>query len=415
LTELIDLKAQMVDFINSNEYRELDAYFRQPCIFSIAGISLDEKIHSNMIKWFLDPKGNHELGEYPLRKFLTMLALICSTLEHASDKMPQDLLNAVITDDYELSKVNVELEKSLPDNTGRVDIFLKGEISFDEKTQSFSIAIENKVKSQETGNQTIKYRNELRSKTSIFLGVYLTPLGNREYETLAESECKAKEFIQLNYQYLADYMITPCRDQDLSERVKQYIDTYLLALQLPGIQEKGVFIMAFNNEAKELLVRFWEKHEKLLKSALKALTESDAIDEENRKEVEEAVKIIEKVRTYYDWSFEDRAESRQKRGLLAFSIVKDYIKHNEPMTREELKNTFQIDIGKESFFLPPEEARKKLLDKKRGRSRYRVKDEEIYSLSDGDLAIHNDFNIATLEKFRICAEKLGYKIQESKN
>ncbi|MCD7958207.1 MAG: PD-(D/E)XK nuclease family protein [Ruminococcus sp.] len=300
---LPQLQKQIIDFGNSAEFKELDAYYSQPSIFSALGVSRHENTHSNFIAWLLDPSSNHGLGDMPLRKFLEAFSLACA-LPHSRGKIPQDLISAITAGDYKLSAVTVEREKVLKDGS-RVDIYLEGIIAFDRKEYPLKLAIENKVKSSEHDSQTKRYLEALRPPVSS-PDIFLTPLSNRKYELLGAPECDSKDFIQLNYQYLADYIIEPCRDCLEEGGVKRYLTEYLLALGLPETrQTKGDFIMAISKEERALLARFWDKHKDLLTAVILSINEYVPLDDEESEVVAEAAKALEAAAqrnlTRYSW------------------------------------------------------------------------------------------------------------------
>ena len=189
MNSLSKLQKQIIDFGNSVEFKELDAYYSQPSIFSALGVSRHENTHSNFLAWLLTPKpekNDHSLGDTPLRKFLETLALACA-LPHSAGKLSPELSGAITTGAYTLSNIVVEREKHI--GVGRLDIYLEGNISFDGSEYPLTLIIENKVKSHEHDAQTGRYLEALRPpvlRPGIFLSVFLTPLPNREYERLGK-------------------------------------------------------------------------------------------------------------------------------------------------------------------------------------------------------------------------------------
>ena len=304
MNQVAKRRKQIIDFGNSVEYRKLAAYYAQPNTFRIAGWSRHEETHSNIIAWILNPANNHGLGDLGLRKLFEALALICDTLPHAMGKLPTDLSNNFTVGSYTLSGISVIREKYI--GVGRLDIYVEGYI----ENRSFCLVIENKVKSSESDAQTERYRvaiNDAPSRPEIFLGIYLTPLGNREYEALNEPQCEAKDFIQLNYQYLADYVITPCLNA-APDSLKSYFSDYLLSLGLPELrQQKGDIVMAINQEERALLSNFWAAHKDLLLAALSTLISDDILEEDELDNVQDALAPLtatKRDKTRYRWKFQ---------------------------------------------------------------------------------------------------------------
>lgn len=302
---------QIIDFGNSPEFKELDAYYSQPSIFSALGVSRHENTHSNFLAWLLTPrpeKNDHGLGDLPLRKFLETLTLACA-LPHSAGKIAPEMSVAITAGAYELSEITVEREKAI--DGGRLDIYLAGKIKFDGAQRSLAILIENKVKSSEHDSQTVRYLEALRSsvpRPDILLSVFLTPLPNRDYERLDAPTCEAKEFIELNYQYLADYVITPCKNSVPEGSIKQYLNEYLLALSLPETrQDKGDIIMAINENERNLLSRFWEKHRDLLTAVMLSIGDCVPLEDDEAEIMQKASKAlkdaIQRDLSCFSWTF----------------------------------------------------------------------------------------------------------------
>ena len=426
---------QILDFVNSAEYKELDAFYSQSSLFSALGVSRHENTHSNFIAWLLTPrpeKNNHGLGDMPLRKLLETLALVCGSLPHSLGKLPPNVSNAIISGGYSLSDITVEREKHIqvawpssspkgerPGGAGRLDIFVEGTITFDDKSQPFRLAVENKIKSSEHDSQTVRYQEALNASVSrpgIYLGVYLTPLSNREYEALDAPQCGARDFIQLNYQYLADRVITPCRDFAIEGSVKRYLDEYLLALGLPELrQDKGDIIMAISKEERDLLARFWDKHKDLLIAAMLSMADSDALDEseyETVKNASDALKIaVQRDMTRYSWGFQGESGERNlPKNRLALEIVRHYVGKRQHITLGALKGVFpdSLQSGRLNAIELLENAGPENFG---GHKRY-YHDEPI-SLDDAVIAVSNQWSTGNIAKFIAIAEKQGYSISST--
>ena len=304
-------KKQIIEFGNSPEFKDLNEYYSRPSIFSALGVSRHENTHSNFLAWLLTPepeRNGHGLGEMPLRKFLETLVLAC-TLPHSAGKLPPDLSDAITTGAYGLSGITVEREKHI--GVGRLDIYLKGTILFDNEEHPLTLVIENKVKSSEHDAQTERYMEALRPSISdreIFIGVFLTPLANFEYEDLDAPECSAKEFIELNYQYLTDHVIEPCLNMTPEGSVKNYLSEYLLALSLPETrQDKGEIIMSISKEEKELLTKFWDRHKDLLTAVMLSIGDFVPLEDgeaEIVKKASSAIKnAVQRDLSRFSWAF----------------------------------------------------------------------------------------------------------------
>ena len=413
MSQIAKRRKQIIDFGNSVEYRELSAYYSQPNTFRIAGWSRHEETHNNIIAWLLNPSSNHGLGDLGLRKLFETLALICDSLPHAIGKLPTSLSGALTVGNYALSNVTVTREKHV--GVGRLDIYIEGVI----ENHSFCLAIENKVKSTESDAQTERYHAAITNSTScpeFFLGIYLTPLNNREYEALVTPECVSKDFIQLNYQYLANYVITPCLNA-APVNLKSYFSEYLLALGLPELkQKKGDIIMAINHEERELLSRFWGAHKNLLLAALSTLVVSDILEEEELDSVEEALAPLSSSRrdsTRYSWKFLDGAGGvNLAKNRLVLEVVAHHAQTKAPLALSQLKAAFPDELGPSGFGIV-ETLSQATPDNFKGHKRYMTNDDQIVHLADGPAAVCNQWRADNLPRFIANAAKLGYEISST--
>ena len=408
---------QIIDFGNSDEFKALSAYYSRPSFFEALGVSRHENTHSNFIAWLLTPSSaanGHGLGDMPLRKFLEMLTLACS-LPHARGKIPAELSAIIAAGTYSLSDITVEREKYI--GPGRLDIYIEGKISFGDTEKPLVIVIENKIKSSEHDSQTKRYLKALRrsvSNESIFLSIFLTPLKNCEYEHLEASQCEAKEFIELNYQYLADYVIEPCRDSAPDGSVKRYLDEYLLTLSLPETrQDKGDIIMAVNKEERELLSRFWEKHKDLLTAVILSIGDYVPLEDAEKEIVSKAAKAIENAiqRDFrrFSWILSGVGNSDLPKNRLVLEIVTHYAETHMPLSLAELKQIFPDSLqGTFGVITSLADAQP---EKFKGYKRYYT--EKPIMLSDGPCAVSNQWRANNIDEFIAAAEKLGYKISST--
>lgn len=128
-------------------------------LFRVLGISKAELKHSNMLAWLLNPKENHQLGNLFLNAFLTTFV---------NNNLTVDPFSLFLSDTYDF---HVYREWK------NIDILLVSE------TARVVIAVENKIKAKEHGNQLEKYRKILEKEFKDDLGwsrayIYLTVEGD---------------------------------------------------------------------------------------------------------------------------------------------------------------------------------------------------------------------------------------------
>ena len=466
------LQRRMLDFENSTAYKKLKNFYDTPSMLSLLGVSRIEDTHNKFIEWLLSPanaQNDHGLGSTPFRKFLETLALVSSSLEHSKGKLDEKLVQMILFDNYKVADITVNYEKQL-NKESRLDIQIIATVTTDTKSHTLCIAIENKVKSKETKAQTTRYYKELSTEKNnwdYFIGVYLTPLLNRQYEELKEVECVEKKFIQLNYQYLADYVLIPCLDDASKASTKQYLSEYLLALRLPCSRKNGNFIMSFGREERELLAEFWKKyklllietlaendklgpcateklvatltksksatntspqdkemlrlfwnkHESLLMTVLASLADSDALDNEARKAVADAVEIIKDTNAVINPSALHQVElgGEVKEGLkqrdLVNAVVLDYFKQNPNSSLADLQKAFPKHVQKKiEIVLDEPQAHLQNVDGNgKPRKQYHII-EHVKFANGKALAICNQWGVANIQNFLDHATQMGYQI-----
>lgn len=256
------------------------------------GVSRREISHSGFIGWLLNNTESHNLGDFPIRKFLDIV------LKFSNDKLKKntDIYNSFVTEDYEIERVNVEREKAI-NKVGRLDIFIELTLLIFDKQRNVKLIIENKVESKENTDQTNSYFshfNSLLKEGEIIIYIYLTPISTLELIELEEPECNCKEFIQINYQSLVDYLIEPALNQNISSRTKNILTEYLKSLSQPSIDDeidghKQELIMALGNEERKLLSSFWNKNQKLILAALYAISSDPEQEKDTRDNIREAL------------------------------------------------------------------------------------------------------------------------------
>lgn len=120
-----------------------------PNIFRILGCEYNEKIHSNLLAWLLNPEESHGLKDLFLCSFI------------------REVFNKEI---YTLGIIHVERE--IHDTDGIPDIVIEG--------KDWRLVIENKIYSNEGPDQTIKYAKSYEIAGGIgerYFLVFLTPGG----------------------------------------------------------------------------------------------------------------------------------------------------------------------------------------------------------------------------------------------
>ena len=379
----------------------------------------NENVHSNFLAWLLNPEQHHGLNNYPIRKFLEMIVMSLFDCQYSKGRInlfPDYLIDYVITGNYEIVDIKVEREK-VTDNGKRIDIFIDLAIKIDgedSKITNIKIILENKVYSKEHSEQTVQYyewANKNYKDGSELIFVYLSPISNRELHDLLVQQCQCKEYIQINYQYLVDYILEPCRMQQLPSEASSLIDNYLRCLSYPSIDEEslknGGLIMAVNEREKKLLLDFWEGNKPLLLAMLNVLRDDESIDEQERENMDSMIKTIsnKSSRDFSKYKFNGNTYGKNR---LVLAVVKAYLDSTKA-TYDELKNVFADSIqGNWGVFQTVEYAEKK------DPRRYFLKPDEVLLTGDGiNIAVCTQWGMPKIDDFIDAAIKLGYEIKRA--
>lgn len=376
----------------------------------------NENVHSNFLSWILSPDEKHGLGNYPMRKFLEMIVMTlfdCQYSKGRTNLFPEEFIDYIITGNYEIDDVKIEREKVI-DKNKRIDIFIDLSLKLDREDleiKNIKIILENKVYSREHSKQTVQYyewayENFKDSSELVFL--YLSPISNIELQNLSEQQCRCKEYIQINYQYLVDYVLEPCKMQQLSLEASSLIDNYLRCLSYPSIDEdsikNGGLVMAVNERERKLLLDFWEGNKPLLLAMLNVLKDDESIDEQERENMDNMISTIynKPSRDYSKYLFKGNQYPKNR---LVLAVISEYVNSRE-VTFKELKNIFSDNLqGSTGVIHTVEYAQN------RDTRRFFMKPDEILMTSDNiKFVVSNQWGIENINIFIKVARGQGYEI-----
>ena len=292
---LDQIRNEIIKFRNDVVSQKLESYYGTKSLGEIFGVGRKELAHSNFIAWLLSNQESHNLGNDPFKKFLEILVL--SSRDQQSDTHKK-IFDAIITGDLSVNDLQIVTEKSI-EGVGRLDILIEAEVEFFEEIKNLRVVIENKVATKEHSDQTTKYYDYFESLDGtswINLYVFLTPISGIALSELEEPECSCKEYIQTNYQNLVDYLLEPILNKDVSDKTKMLIREYLQTLSQPtqndDEEHKQELIMAIGNDERELLTHFWNRNQKLILSALYAISSDPDQDKDVRDDIGTALNSI---------------------------------------------------------------------------------------------------------------------------
>ncbi|REC47570.1 PD-(D/E)XK nuclease family protein [Chryseobacterium pennipullorum] len=357
------IRDHIIKFKNDPDFQKLENFYYSKSFSEILGVSRREVSHSRFLAWLLGNSESHNLGEFPIKKFLDII------LKFSNDNFKNkhnELFNAFATEDYGIEKLLIQPEYSIK-NVGRLDIYIELQIlvsSVEEK--HIKIVIENKVESKENNDQTNTYYNyfsPLENDDNIVIYVYLTALPTLQLIELVEPQCNCKAFTQINYQSIVDYLIEPALNQNISSRTKNILTEYLNSLSQPAIDEedeghKQELIMALGNEERKLLSSFWQKNQKLILAALYAISSDPEQEKDTRDNIRDALDSLssEKDRSTFNIKYKDVTFKEKFRksdiGLQTINLLKTYgliTDHTINFLKEDKSCSFFLLRKKEDF------------------------------------------------------------------
>ena len=288
-----EIRREIARFKNDPDVLSLSRYYQAKSISEILGVSRKELPHSRFIAWLLDANESHGLGYFPIKKMLDLIVLLSQPSVSVPNKTHFD---AIITDDLNIVSVEIESEKFIGKH-GRVDIYVKILLRDNPHIDTITIAIENKVTSLETNDQTQRYFEYFESNKgsrTLQLYIYLTPISTLELLELSEPLCTCKQFVQINYQSIVDMIIEPALNSDISSKTKNILTEYLQSLSQPSFNDDNEehqegLIMAIGTEERELLKKFWDKNQKLILASLYAMSSDPDQDKDIRDSISGAL------------------------------------------------------------------------------------------------------------------------------
>ncbi len=216
-------------------------------IFQFFGIETREISYSKLISRLLDPFANHGLGDIFLKEFLKSLIRDSERYKRFKElKIEYIDIDCAVFDD-----ISIFVEKTIVSKKARIDILLELHI----ENERWILAIENKIFSKESPEQTITYAQELSQrylddKTKLIC-IFLTPQGD-----IPSSD------IFLSYSWEEVYQILKIIQErsDITDDIRLFLNQFSDSIE--------VFIMD-NPRLNELCEKLFNKYPDVLDFLLK--------------------------------------------------------------------------------------------------------------------------------------------------
>jgi len=419
-----EIQQLLLNYNNDSDAQKLRSYYYDKSILEIFAVSRRELSHSAFLAWLFDSNCNRDLGLLPLKKLFEIIIRRRMEQENTKSEIEQNLENAILADNLSISNIAVKTEEGV--KKGRVDIVIESIIRIGEKNKKIKIIIENKVSTTEHSDQTIKYSSHYKNnkeESNIF--VFLTPKPSIELDKQKEASCACKKFIEINYQDILNYILEPIlKEENISEKTKFIISEYIQSLSVPALEEnndnnnsKKSIIMAMGEKETDLLTSFWEKNEKLIGAALRAISSNIKLPKDYRENANKMNEIVETMQTTRDDTkyFLDGDNKPLGKGRLVFEIVKHYTANNRDLTFEQLQKIFHQKLqGSTGVINTLKDVNDKYSESKK--KRHFVEDDDILMSTDKiEFVVSTEWHKDNINNIIELAREEGYDIKEVKS
>jgi hypothetical protein len=330
-----ELRREIRKFNNDENVSKLESYYHSKSLPEIIGSSRKELAHSGFLAWILNNTESHLLGGFPIKKLLELLVIYSKDRQLTDNK---ELYDSIIISDFELDNIYIETERSIK-NVGRLDIYIEATIKYLDKEKKLRLIVENKVGTKEHSDQTTKYFDyyeSIKEDNDVNLYVFLTPISSLELMDLELPECSCKEYIQINYQSVVDFILEPALNKNITDKTKFIIKEYLQSLSQPTLdkdeeQYKQGLIMALGSDERNLLTKFWDKNQKLILATLYAISSDPEQEKDTRDNANQALNNLStgsKDRSLCSIKYNGSVEVEKiKKSDIGYSTIKILEKH----------------------------------------------------------------------------------------
>ena len=302
----------LMQFHSNQATRAIIRKINQNSILDIYGIARSETHHSKFLAWLFNPNESHNTGELALRKLLNIA--VCRGVEQNNQSKDFQWVKKTVVTSASLSltsasDVQVSTESYVEAQgkkgaKGRIDILIQ---NVELGTEPINIVIENKIYSNEHDEQTTTYFEGINQKNpnqknpnqkNIFL--YLTPKSNCEMPKEDGPSCTCRDFIEINYQDILTEVLTSILEEPISSATRIAIEDYIHCITSPSIHSKNYNSMATDKETNEMLKKFWDANEDLIRAAIYAFASSE--DEDGKAEINNLKEALDKYTISRDYT-----------------------------------------------------------------------------------------------------------------
>ena len=248
-----DIINQLNDLVQESDFIELNKLLQSKFnLFQLLNIETKEIYYSKILGWLLNPQENHKLGDIFLREFLKTLIRNNERSNYFHDMQ----IEYIDIDCIPLDNVKVSVEKPILSEK-RLDIYIQISSLIDD--ENWILAIENKIYSKESPNQTKNYAKELfkkyPDKKIKKICVFLTRSGK---------EPSSKKFIPCKWIEVRNILVNLLENFNISNEINHFLNQFKRSIE--------VFVME-NPELERLYTKLFQKYDDVFKFLLPKYSE----------------------------------------------------------------------------------------------------------------------------------------------
>ncbi len=257
-----DHVAAILELLHDPNFVQFEAEQTAPTIFNAVGRTHTETWHSALLGWLLDPKASHNLKNYPLQRFLLLMANNQVTSHPAAFDL-RWLLTFVQLDEANVRPNEREPSEVRVKDTGRFDVFidtLRFNGDLPSPWQEVQILIEMKVGAVIDQGQCARYIQHIEHQMQqqiLTIPVYLAP--SKAFVKDTASLLGDDRWIPIHFQDLYDEVIEPClQSPNISPFGATVLNEYVKTLRY---RLKGGSPLIINQRDKELVWQLFNDHQ----------------------------------------------------------------------------------------------------------------------------------------------------------
>ena len=224
---------------NNQNLDRLEAFLNEFNSFKILNVADHEIRHSNILAWLLDSKGNHNIGDMFLKKFLSEAII--------SNENIDTTLNVF---DIQIMTFN---DAQVKREWNNIDILIES------RQNKLVVLIENKINSRESKGQLTKYYDVVTKNYNgydiipLFLTLDRTPPSNESYGSISH----------INVLEIVKFIIS-IKKENLSTKVYEFIQDYIKILEIHTMENEQIkslckSIYKEHKEALDLIIQYAEE------------------------------------------------------------------------------------------------------------------------------------------------------------